>query len=193
MSPSYQWIKHSDGVFSVPDFITSVEAETLVQASEQHGYEPAQVRIGAFTDHTTQALPNIRNNEKCIMVLPEQIATIWARLQSLPLPELEGQVPVGLPSTLRFYKYEPGQRFKMHRDGAWQENGLWSRLTLLVYLNSGVEGGETDFQSFKIQPQVGTLVLFKHKTWHEGTEVKSGVKYVLRSDVLYGPKSKEEA
>lgn len=169
-----------------------MEAEALINTSERHGYEPAQVRVGAFTDHNTQSLPNIRNNEKCIIAMPGIVKSIWERLQELPLPEIEDQIPVGLPSTLRFYKYGPGQRFKMHKDGAWQENGFWSRLTLLVYLNDGVAGGDTDFQTFKITPQAGTLVLFKHKTWHEGTEVISGTKYVLRSDVLYGPKPKED-
>lgn len=171
--------------------MNSVEAEALAHMSERHGFAPAQVRVGAFTDHNTQSLPNIRNNEKCIIELPGIVADIWERLQQLPLPEIENQIPVGLPSTLRFYKYSPGQRFKMHKDGAWQENGLWSRLTLLIYLNDKVEGGETDFKSFRIQPQAGTLVLFKHKTWHEGMEVKAGTKLVLRSDVLYGPKPQE--
>jgi hypothetical protein len=30
-------------------------------------------------------------------------------------------------------------------------------------------------------------LIFKHELFHEGTEVKSGKKYVLRSDVMYGP------
>lgn len=178
----------SEGVWAAQGFLTQNEAESLVHKSERHGYEPAQVRVGAFADHNTQSLPNIRNNEKCIIELPNIVADIWTRLQKLPLPVLEDQIPVGLPSTLRFYKYSPGQRFKMHKDGAWQENGFWSRLTLLIYLNDDVDGGATNFKTITIKPQTGTLVLFKHKTWHEGTEVISGTKYVLRSDVLYGPK-----
>lgn len=76
----------------------------------------------------------------------------------------------------------------MHKDGPWREEGLESRLTFLAYPNEGFEGGETDFRNFKVQPQTGMAVLFVHDTWHEGVEVRSGQKYVLRSDVLYGAK-----
>jgi hypothetical protein len=30
-------------------------------------------------------------------------------------------------------------------------------------------------------------LIFRHELFHEGAEVKSGKKYVLRSDVMYGP------
>jgi hypothetical protein len=31
------------------------------------------------------------------------------------------------------------------------------------------------------------VLLFEHAVLHEGSEVLAGTKYVLRSDVLYGP------
>ena len=74
----------------------------------------------------------------------------------------------------------------MHKDGPTLENGLRSELTLLVYLNEGFEGGETDFRDFAIRPATGMALLFIHDTWHEGAEVTAGTKYVLRSDVMYG-------
>lgn len=86
---------------------------------------------------------------------------------------------------LRFYKYRPCQRFKMHKDGAWQETGLRSELTLLVYLNDGFEGGATRFKDREVLPATGAALLFLHDTWHEGAMVEVGTKYVLRSDVLY--------
>ena len=102
------------------------------------------------------------------------------------LPEVDAQVPRGLPKDLRFYKYAPGQRFKMHKDGPWHEDGLTSQLTLLVYLNDGFTGGDTDFRDFRVKPDTGAALLFIHDTWHEGAAIESGTKYVLRSDVMYG-------
>lgn len=73
----------------------------------------------------------------------------------------------------------------MHKDGPWHENGLSSQLTLLVYLNDDFSGGNTDFRDFQVAPVPGTALLFIHDTWHEGSAVMQGTKYVLRSDVLY--------
>ena len=37
-----------------------------------------------------------------------------------------------------------------------------------------------------VQGQPGTALVFEHGLIHEGGEVTEGVKYVLRSDVMYG-------
>jgi hypothetical protein len=131
-------------------------------------------------------MQNIRNNERARFESPAWIERLWLRLSKVPLPALDGQVAMALPKELRFYKYSPGQRFKMHKDGSWSEAGLTSKLTLLVYFNDDFLGGETDFRDFKIAPRRGTALLFIHDTWHEGLMVTVGMKYVLRSDVLYG-------
>ena len=59
----------------------------------------------------------------------------------------------------------------------------------MVYLNDDFEGGETEFpeQGEIIVPEVGTALLFQHMLLHAGKRVRSGVKMVLRSDVLYRP------
>jgi hypothetical protein len=45
----------------------------------------------------------------------------------------------------------------------------------------------TRFHDYEIDvvPRTGMALLFQHRVWHEGCEVTSGVKYVLRSDVMY--------
>ena len=86
------------------------------------------------------------------------------------------------------------QRARQHLDegpvtpsyGPWREDGLASRLTLLVYLNDGFTGGDTDFREFRVKPEAGAALLFVHDTWHEGAAIEAGTKYVLRSDVMYG-------
>jgi len=83
----------------------------------------------------------------------------------------------------------PGQRFAPHYDGCFRRNpSECSELTFMVYLNDGFAGGATTFHDFdeEVVPQAGMALLFQHQLLHEGCVVTSGVKYVLRSDVMYG-------
>lgn len=176
-------VLHSDRVFSIPSFLDGGECAQLIGLAEASGFAAAGVR----TDAGQKAMPTVRNNERTLVEAPAWVDALWHRLSRVVLPALHGESPAGLPKDLRFYKYSPGQRFKMHKDGPWTERGLTSRLTFLVYLNDGFVGGETDFRDFKVAPRAGQALLFIHDTWHEGAAVTDGVKYVLRSDVLYGP------
>ena len=177
-----QLVYHSDRVFSIPSFLERDKCAELVKLSESSGFSAANVR----TSEGQKAMLNVRNNERTILEDSAWVNFLWRKLASAALPPIQGESPVGLPKDLRFYKYTQGQRFKMHKDGPWKEQGLTSRLTFLLYLNDEFVGGETDFRDFKISPQTGDALLFIHDTWHEGAAVSKGIKYVLRSDVMYG-------
>ena len=73
-----------------------------------------------------------------------------------------------------------------------------SLLTCMIYLNdaSEFEGGFTNFLQFgtkevtlSIRPEPGLCVIFRQKEqehcYHEGTKVMSGLKYILRTDIMY--------
>jgi hypothetical protein len=70
----------------------------------------------------------------------------------------------------------------------------------LIYLNDEFEGGETTFfmpsakegvmNAYPVKPVMGGVVMFPHgetagALLHEGTGVRKGAKYVIRTDVLY--------
>ncbi|KAJ6546556.1 hypothetical protein DFH09DRAFT_927222 [Mycena vulgaris] len=105
-------------------------------------------------------------------------------------------------SNIRVYKYTPLQHFGPHYDDDCRDQmtGAKSEWTLLIYLTGyedGVEGGETLFyQSGKATAKDvikapltrGTALLHRHGRecmLHEGSPVLRGVKYVLRSDVMF--------
>ena len=178
-----QLVAHTDRIFSIPLFLTQAECTELVLLAESSGFASAGVR----TAQGQKPMPLVRNNERTIFESPAWVARIWERLSGAALPTVDGELPIGLPKELRFYKYSNGQRFKMHKDGPWTENGASSKLTFLLYLNDDFIGGETAFREFSVSPVAGSALLFIHDTWHEGAAVTEGVKYVLRSDVLYGP------
>lgn len=156
-------VHHSERVFSVPGLLSSAECAELTALAEGAGFDAATVR----TSQGQLAMPRVRNNQRSMVDNPPWVARLWQRLQQVELPVVQGEQATGLPRSLRFYKYEPGQRFKMHKDGPWREDGRVSQLTLLVYLNDGFTGGCTDFRDFVVQPEAGRALLFLHDTWHE--------------------------
>ena len=86
-------------------------------------------------------------------------------------------------------EYQPGHRFAPHSDGAFiRGDGERSWYTYMVYLNDGFAGGETLFfvePEVIIRPRAGAALIFQHPIIHEGSEVTSGVKYVVRTDLMY--------
>lgn len=75
----------------------------------------------------------------------------------------------------------------MHKDGAFKRDPYeTSQYTFMIYLNEEYTGGETIFASGEIiRPQVGAALIFHHPLRHEGALLKAGVKYVLRTDIMY--------
>ena len=65
-------------------------------------------------------------------------------------------------------------------------------LTLMLYLNTPIAGGDTNFlsdegqhQKRTVNPTTGQGLLFDHTLRHESTELETGVKYAIRTDVMY--------
>jgi hypothetical protein len=58
-------------------------------------------------------------------------------------------------------------------------------LTFMIYLNDAFEGGATEFKTEVVRPRTGMALVFPHRATHQGAELRSGVKYVLRTDVMY--------
>ncbi|KAI0463657.1 hypothetical protein LJB42_002661 [Komagataella kurtzmanii] len=119
----------------------------------------------------------------------------------------EFQRAIGLNPQLRIYRYLKGHYFGKHYDDSvtafmdFKEKvkGL-SRWTLLIYLTGDTEfeGGGTVFHyndpksrkqvELNVHPSKGMALLHKHGDdclLHEAELVKSGVKWVLRSDVVF--------
>ncbi|KDR81850.1 hypothetical protein GALMADRAFT_90242 [Galerina marginata CBS 339.88] len=105
-------------------------------------------------------------------------------------------------SNIRVYKYAPSQFFGPHYDDSVRDSitGAKSEWTLLIYLTGiedGVEGGETLFYKEErgkprevVTPPLkrGTALLHRHGQecmLHEGSPVRKGTKYVLRSDLMF--------
>lgn len=176
-------VKLEENVFEVESFLSSEECDSLVELSESIGFKSADVQ----TKSGRQLLASIRNNERVDYQSDELAETYWRRLEKLGLPCYEGKNAIALSPYFRFYKYLPGQKFNMHKDGRQRVGANETLYTFLVYLNEGCIGGETLFRqgNLKVSPKKGAAVIFEHHLWHQGVEVESGVKFVVRSDLVY--------
>ncbi|KAL2861874.1 hypothetical protein BJX68DRAFT_273939 [Aspergillus pseudodeflectus] len=91
-------------------------------------------------------------------------------------------------------------------DASPPENRQSSMYTFLLYLNDEFEGGETTFfmpaaregvlNAYPVRPVMGSVAIFPHgeangALLHEGTGVRKGAKYIIRTDVEYDVKPSE--
>ena len=189
MSPKAE-VLDQDKVIVIHGFLSGEECAALIERSEGLRYEPGTV--------ADVVIEEVRNNER-VIVDDVSLATDFFRRAEPSLPAvIDGQGLVGFNERWRFYRYGAGQTFKPHRDGSFMRIKSWeeSQMTFMIYLNDGMVGGETRFfsdmeQAFRqrpylsVQPKRGMALAFIHSIWHEGAMVQSGLKYVLRTDVMY--------
>lgn len=169
----------ADDVFSVE------ECRAMIDRIESLGCAPAPIT----TADGFSMRPDIRNNTR-VMIDDHQMALdLFARIVVfVPKAMCNGMEPVGVNERFRCYRYAPGQRFAPHYDGAYVRSPREeSLLTFMIYLNQEFSGGDTAFLDLdvSIRPRTGMALLFQHRLLHEGSEVTEGVKYVLRSDIMY--------
>ena len=185
------------GVFVLENFLTPEECTAMVECTEAMGFEAAKL-----STHRGMVMnKGVRNNARVIWhTQQEMIAPLFDRLQPF-MPNDDsappGYEPYALNQRLRIFKYSPGQRFLPHFDGGYAKSGTdrsWA--TFIVYLQAPVGGGQTNFFDRReavlasVEPVPGTALVFyhDHHPWspcHEGAEVTGGLKYALRSDVMY--------
>ncbi|KAG9237673.1 hypothetical protein BJ875DRAFT_369454 [Amylocarpus encephaloides] len=115
---------------------------------------------------------------------------------------------------MRFLKYGAGQYFRHHCDSRFEtpDGEYRSYYTIHVYLNDSeqvhdhlisldteppkdspdtvLKGGATRFHGYHgyldADPKIGRVLIFQQRgLWHSGDDVASGVKYTMRSDIMY--------
>jgi len=175
---------YTQDIFTITNFFSPEECNALIQKSEAIGYEEAMVDVGGGEQ---RMIKGVRNNERVLYKDEIYAAFIWERLKEFAPQGNFDRTACGLNELFRFYKYSPGQRFKMHKDGSFvRDLSEASQYTFMIYLNAGYSGGETVFASGEvIRPEAGTALVFYHPLRHEGTLLTDGVKYVLRTDIMY--------
>eukprot|EP01083_Nonionella_stella_P135680 412744_1 len=99
--------------------------------------------------------------------------------------------------------FRPGHFFAPHQDIQYTrgpefgpKTGETSYITVQLYLNDNFKGGPTQFlcgsvqnpgksRYYDVKPKVGSVLIFDHDILHEGSEVKNGTKYSVRTDIMF--------
>lgn len=176
--------------------LSPAECQAVIRVTEQEGYEDAEKYCFMYVN---------RINDRLMSDDSRFAQFLWERVREFVPEQMDAfsrswRVSA-LNSRFRICRYMGGKghHFGPHCDGIYPESeNRMSLLTCMIYLNdaSEFEGGLTNFLKFgtkdvtlSIQPEPGLCVIFKQMErehcYHEGTEVKSGVKYILRTDVMY--------
>lgn len=182
MAPLLSW---RNPIIEVVDGVLSAEECTAeIARMEAAGPTPALVHNATGANY----VPEYRHNDR-VMLDDEAFAhRLYEKVVAKVPARIGDWAPCGANERLRYYRYLPGHFFSPHRDGAFRRSDHEESLfTLIVYLNDGFVGGETWFldEERAIEPKPGRALLFNHALVHEGRKVLEGVKYAVRSDVMY--------
>ena len=187
--PSIIPIHNVPTAFRVTSFLSTEESLKLIKLAESLGFE----------EDAAVSLPRyVRHNESLVWIADKSTHNIlWNRCKSLleeHLKTFTSKKPLGINQRFRFYKYNTGDFFKPHTDGAWPASAVldgklitnahpdrYSLMTFLIFLNDDFEGGETAFYVHKddptkaakrskdvkvvaIKPLSGSVLCFAHGT-----------------------------
>jgi len=178
------------------------ECKKLIELCESIGFKEAGLAIG---DDKYRVDNDIRDNTR-VMIEDESLANaLFQRIKDMFPLYYQGCKLISVNERFRIYKYLPGQKFTLHSDQTFvRPSPPFERtlFTLMIYLNEVEAGGgttffetpkkqQTDLSKLKmvhvVNPKTGNALAFDHYIYHEGSEVKSGVKYAIRSDIFYLP------
>lgn len=167
-------------------FLVNHDCDLIIKKATEQGFVKATIntREGKEVNNT------IRNNDKVEfndVNLESTLNYMFTQMDEL-VNGFPGYEFTGVNDLFRVYRYSEGQEFKVHMDGTFEKSETeYSRITVLVYLNDDFGGGETEFvmPHRVIVPTTGKLLLFAHKQLHRGNMVSDGLKYVLRTDLMY--------
>lgn len=178
------------------------ECQAVIDAAEASGFE----RAGFYTDPTTGipvVVETIRKSLRCMLDSRTFADALWARIRhAVPARLPNGLCARRVNERMRILKYLPGDEFKAHRDGCYASpDGMEvGQLTVLVYLNEGYTGAHTTYYTgsggvggdgaesggVAVFPTPGAVVLQDPALVHAVPPLESGVKYALRTEVMYG-------
>jgi prolyl 4-hydroxylase len=173
-------------VFAVQEFLSPAECEHIMEMVDSAARPSTMfVGFGGEGDRTSYS-GDVDPRDSFVRMVERRICDLMG------LKESWGE-------TFQGQRYEKGQLFKGHYDFFNTDTEYWPReskmggqrcWTAMVYLNEVEEGGATDFSliGLSVPPQAGMLMMWNNAlpdgrpnrdTYHTGTAVVRGVKYVI--------------
>jgi len=201
------------GAFCVTNVFSERECAALRAAAHAIGWrrdapDPSESGDGGL---------NGRLDHCELVIWPETAARIWDRIKIHAPPGAVGVnarfrfFRYGVDTIYRRHVDGSWPQAALMPEGEYvtdaSEGRVRSRLTLLIYLSDGFGGGETTFYNADgcapgtiaaagVSPTEGGCLCFPHgdaedSPVHEGSPVNAGLKYIIRTDVLFDKESKK--
>ena len=169
-------------IFEINNFLTDKECDDLIEYTKTQKMLKSKVLSvsgDVISDNRESEQLWIEDSKHYVV---KKIGELSAKITQKPYDHME---------YLQFLKYNKGGYFKEHYDPEvnYKSDTNYRIYTLIIYLNDDFEGGETYFKNLNvsIKPKKGKVVIFKSldekgniltKSLHQGSEVKSGTKYM---------------
>jgi hypothetical protein len=176
-------------LLSLDNVYNKDECNQLIQLSEKTGYEKASL----YTDNNgIQHYNDGRDSLRCIIDDINLANDLEKRIKDI-IPKIYNNMLFhSINERFRFLKYDGHGHFSRHSDAKYKTNKTISFITVLIYLNEDYEDGFTKFYSspydsegFTLIPKTGMVCLMDQTIGHEVPELKSGIKYVIRTELMY--------
>lgn len=162
----------------------------LISRVNSKGFTPALINVGGGYQ---RLITHARDGHRVIVDCPELSTWLLEVLRPyLPEKFASGETLLDFNERCRVLCYTPGQSFPEHHDGCFRKpTGERSMVTVQVYLHDvpAEKGGATTFlwrgSNVPCNPMRGSVLLFTQDLLHEGSLLKSGLKYTLRTEAMY--------
>lgn len=132
------------------------------------------------------------------VIIPDLSDLMWNRIKTFLPDEYEdarGKIWrfIGVTKYVMYAQIKPGKCFPIHTDtGAdySRELGRESKFTVLIYLNTDFQGGNTQFydetfqKTFHILPECGKMLAFDIDLFHGGMPVDEGTKMWIGTELV---------
>lgn len=143
--------------------------------------------IDLFGEGSQRMEDMFRTNDRHMIQADVWSKKIWTRVNALVdlFSEPDFQ-PVRCNPRVNIYRYSEGDEFRLHCDQPFILDDEISFYSVLCYLNDDYEGGEAMLggqEDFK--PEAGMAVVFPHYILHGAKKITKGVRYSMRTDVMY--------
>jgi len=183
-------------VIKIRGALSDDQCKELIKMSEQGGFEKAMVNIG---NNQQEIMKDFRDSDRFMLDNKNIANAIYEKIKPF-LINIDKYRKIWKPREInerfRYLKYGKGNFFKKHRDGSYErpyghENYMdESMLTVIIYLNEEHDGYTTfysddEFEKYDCVPETGMILIHEHDILHAGTELNKGVKYIIRSDIMY--------
>src|ERR1022692_4040590 len=167
---------HSQRLYEHPAVISPSACRAYIDRSQTSGWYQSNIR----------ELNSAYSREQSPITI--DVDELFAKVCQLAPRVLDNRTIVSLVAGRTVcMRYSAGEYFGIHTDAPFRSSDQSvTKLLLGLYLNDDYLGGKTSFpdMSREIQPEVGKVLLFAPSLRHMSQAVLSGIKYLIRSEVL---------